>query len=401
MRIYSSLLAVALLVSVAAHGQTARDRNTARPPMQMPSFLMVLPTDYEPGTKAAETNALNAEYPRVNPVTRKAYFKYNMPLAHSVSVSVGGKEYKGTKDIDGMWTIETEPLVVGFHYYYVVVDGGRFADPYSEPFFGYTQNFSGIEIPEGPEGDYYRFNKNIEHGQIRSMKYYSEINGTFRHINVYVPAEYEKNPKKKYPVLYLLHGSGENEFGWLNQGHTDMIMDNLIAEKKAVPMIVVMMSGDLRTTPDIRNVNGDIYKLSDVYAKELVPFIDANFRTLADREHRAMSGLSRGAWQTMRTVMSNQNLFASFAPMSGQDAITEENINTIYDGVFANPAQFNKRFKLYHLSCGTEESRAAETYYALLKKHGINCELYVSDGTAHEWLTWRRALKDLAQKLFK
>lgn len=386
-----------LCLSLAAQAQT---RN-ARQQMAMPSFMMVVPAEHQPGTVAAETNALNAEYPRVDPVTRKAYFKYNLPLAHSVSVAVGGQEFKGTKDIDGMWTIETDPLVVGFHYYYVIVDGGRFADPYSQTFFGYTQYFSGIEIPEGPEGDYYRFNRNIPHGRVESMKYYSEINGTFRHIHVYLPAEYEKKSKKKYPVLYLLHGSGENEYGWLDQGHTDMIMDNLIAEKKAVPMIVVMMSGDLRTTPEIRDVNNDIYRLCDVYADELVPFVDAHYRTKASREFRAMSGLSRGAWQTMHTVMAHQDLFANMAPMSGQDAITEENINTIYDGVFADPAAFNKKFKLFHLSCGTAESRAAETYYALLKKHGINCELYVSDGTAHEWLTWRRALRDLAQKLFR
>ncbi|MGX8683280.1 MAG: alpha/beta hydrolase, partial [Bacteroidales bacterium] len=261
-------------------------------------------TDYEKGTYPSETNALRQEYPRVDPQTRKAYFKFYLPLAHSVSVSVPN-EFKGTKDIDGVWTIETDPLPVGFHYYFVNVDGARVTDPNSLSYFGYGLNAGGIEVPEGSEGDYYRFNKDVPHGQIRSLKYYSQVNGTWRHINVYVPASYETG-KKRYPVLYLLHGSGENEQGWVDQGHVDFILDNMIANKEAEEMIVVVMSGDMHYTPTIRNVEGKT--VADIYVNDLVPFIDKTFRTIPNRDNRAMAGLSRGGMQTTLTVLENKNL---------------------------------------------------------------------------------------------
>ena len=168
----------------------------ASPALLGQNLLPKAMTDYEKGTFPSETNVLRAEYPRVDPVTRKAYFKFHLPLAHTVTVNIGNDVFKGTKDIDGVWTIETDPLVVGFHYYFVNVDGGRLTDPNSMSYFGYSLNAGGIEVPEGPEGDYYRFNKNVPHGQIRSLNYYSDINGTYRHVNVYVPASYEKGKKK-------------------------------------------------------------------------------------------------------------------------------------------------------------------------------------------------------------
>ena len=352
---------------------------------------------FEPGTLPSETNVLRAEYPRVDPVTRKAYFKFNIPLAHTVSVIVGNGEYSGVKDKDGIWTIETGPLVVGFHYYFVQVDGARMTDPNSMSFFGYTQNAGGIEVPEGPEGDYYRFNKNVPHGQVRSVNYWSGINGTYRHINVYVPASYENNTKKRYPVLYLLHGSGENEFGWIDQGHVDFMMDNLIASGQAKEMIVVVMSGDLKTTPTQRSFNNTV---SDVYINELIPFIDANFRTYADKWHRGMAGLSRGGMQTTQTVLPHLDKFAYMGTLSGLFGIDAGNVNTVHNGVFADAAKFNKEIKLFHISWGTAERSAEESLNAL-KAAGINCESFVSNGTAHEWLTWRRAFKDLAGKLFR
>lgn len=358
-------------------------------------------TDYEKGSFPSETNVLRAEYPRVDPVTRKAYFKFHLPLAHTVTVNIGNDVYKGTRDIDGVWSIETDPLVVGFHYYFVNVDGARLTDPNSMSYFGYSVNAGGIEVPEGPEGDYYRFNKDVPHGQIRSIKYHSDINGTYRHINVYVPASYEKG-KKRYPVLYLLHGMGENEFGWVDQGHVDFILDNMIAAGEAKEMIVVVMSGDIRTTPEIRSVRGKT--VSDIYVDELVPFIDKNFRTLADREHRAMAGLSRGGGQTTTTVLTNHNMdkFAWIACLSGLFGINEENIDTVFGGALADPDAFNKQMRLFHISWGTEENGFRfEGSVAALKKKGINFVSYVSEGTAHEWLTWRRGFHDLAGKLFK
>ena len=384
-------LTLCLLLSLACLGLSAQNQN--QPPKAM--------TDYEKGTFPSETNVLRAEYPRVDPVTRKAYFKFNLPLAHTVTVSIGNDVFKGTKDKDGVWSIETEPLVVGFHYYFVNVDGARLTDPNSMSYFGYTANAGGIEVPEGPEGDYYRFDKNVPHGQIRSIKYYSEINGTYRHINVYVPASYEKG-EKRYPVLYLLHGMGENENGWVEQGHVDFILDNMIASGEAEEMIVVVMSGDIRTTPEIRNVPGKT--VSDIYVGELIPFIDKNFRTLADREHRAMAGLSRGGRQTTETVLTAHNMdkFAWMGTLSGLFGITSENVATVCGGAFADPAAFNKQMRLFHISWGSEEGRYRfQEGFEALKKQGIECVGYVSDGTAHEWLTWRRGFKELAARLFK
>ena len=402
------MLCVALLVSAGAgvfaqSGQAAQAAQATQATQASQAAQNAVPKamrEYEAGSYPSETNVLRAEYPRVDPVSRKAYFKFLLPLAHSVSVTVGNDEFKGTKDIDGVWTIETAPLVVGFHYYFVNVDGARLTDPNSMSFFGYTANAGGIEVPEGPEGDYYRFNKDVPHGQIRSLNYYSEINGTYRHINVYVPASYEQG-RKRYPVLYLLHGMGENENGWVNQGYVNFILDNMIAAGEAVEMIVVVMSGDIRTTPTIRTVPGKT--VSDIYINELIPFIDKTFRTLPDREHRAMAGLSRGGSQTTATVLTNHNMdkFAWIATLSGLGGITKDNVATIFDGAFADPAAFNRQMRLFHISWGTAEGTRFPTSVDALRAHGINCVTYVSDGTAHEWLTWRRGFHDLAAKLFR
>ena len=367
-----------------------------QPGNQLPKAM----TQYEVGTKPSETNRLRQEYPRVDPQTRKAYFKFYLPLAHSVSVSVPN-EFKGTKDIDGVWTIETDPLPPGFHYYFVTVDGARLTDPNTYAYYGYGLTAGGIEVPEGPEGNYYRFNKDVPHGQVRSLNYYSKTNGTYRHINVYVPASYEKG-KKRYPVLYLLHGSGENEEGWIDQGHVDFILDNMIAAGEAQEMIVVVMSGDMRYTPDIRDVPGKT--VSDIYIDDLVPFIDQTFRTIPNRDNRAMAGLSRGGGQTTSTVFERQQMgkFAWVGLFSGLFRVNDENVKTVFGGVFADPAAFNKQMRLFHISWGSDEGNfgfPAST--AAVQKQGIDCVTFVSEGTAHEWLTWRRAFRDFAKRLFK
>ena len=313
-----------------------------QPGNQLPKAM----TQYEVGTKPSETNRLRQEYPRVDPQTRKAYFKFYLPLAHSVSVSVPN-EFKGTKDIDGVWTIETDPLPPGFHYYFVTVDGARLTDPNTYAYYGYGLTAGGIEVPEGPEGNYYRFNKDVPHGQVRSLNYYSKTNGTYRHINVYVPASYEKG-KKRYPVLYLLHGS------------------------------------------DIRDVPGKT--VSDIYIDDLVPFIDQTFRTIPNRDNRAMAGLSRGGGQTTSTVFERQQMgkFAWVGLLSGLFRVTDENVKTVFGGVFADPASFNKQMRLFHISWGSDEGN-----------FGFPASTAVSEGTAHEWLTWRRAFRDFAKRLFK
>lgn len=383
------LLALALFATIGLYAQ-----QPGRP--QLPKAM----TEYEKGTKPSETNRLRQEYPRVDPQTRKAYFKFYLPLAHSVTVSVPN-DFKGTKDIDGVWTIETDPLPVGFHYYFVTVDGARLTDPNTYAYYGYGLTAGGIEVPEGPEGNYYRFNKDVPHGQVRSINYYSKTNGTYRHINVYVPASYETG-KKRYPVLYLLHGSGENELGWIDQGHVDFILDNMIAAGEAQEMIVVVMSGDMRYTPDIRDVPGKT--VSDIYVDDLVPFIDKTFRTIPNRENRAMAGLSRGGGQTTSTVLDNHNMdkFAWMGLLSGLFRVTDENVKTVFGGAFADPATFNKQIRLLHISWGSEEGNFGfPASCAAVQKQGINCVTFVSEGTAHEWLTWRRSFRDFAKRLFK
>ncbi len=349
------------------------------------------------GFKPSSANTFLSQYPAVNPQTRQAIFRVVAPDADSVQLQLGGN-HNMKKDEKGVWWYTSEPLVVGFHYYAIGIEGVAVMDRGSEAYFGSNWESSGIEIPEGPEGDYYRFNKNIAHGQVRSIYYWSEVNGLERHINVYVPAEYETNPNKKYPVLYLVHGWGEDENGWSVQGHMGNIMDGLIAAGKAVPMIVVMPSGDIKTNSDVRKASGNI---TDIYVKDLIPFIDKTFRTYTDRDHRGMAGLSRGGMQTTTTVFANMDKFAWMGTFSGFFARGDNFVETGFNGIFKDAAAFDKQIKLLFISTGTEEGGPKAVVDAL-KEHGIkNIVYHESQGTAHEWLTWRRALNDFAPRLFK
>jgi len=356
------------------------------------------------GFKPASTNTFLSLYPGVNPQTRQAIFRVVAPGAKTVQLQLSGT-HDMKKDEKGVWWYTTDPLVVGFHYYAIAIDSVPVMDRGSKAYFGSNWESSGIEIPEGPEGDYYRFNKSIPHGHIRSIHYWSEVNGLERHVNVYVPADYEKDTKSKYPVLYLVHGWGENEDGWSVQGHMGNIMDGLIASGKAVPMIVVMPSGDIQTNSDVREAKGTI---TDIFVKDLIPFIDKTFRTYTDRGHRAMAGLSRGGMQTTMTVFNNMDKFAWMGTFSGffmggmgRQGGEAPSVETAFNGVFKDPAAFDKQMNLLFISTGTEERNPKEQVEAL-KAHGIkNIVFHESQGTAHEWLTWRRALNDFAPRLFK
>lgn len=350
------------------------------------------------GFKPASTNTFLSQYPAVNVETRQAMFRVMAPYAQNVTLQLSGK-HAMKKDEKGVWWYTTDPLVVGFHYYAILIDSVPVMDRGSEAYFGSNWESAGIEIPEGPEGDYYRFNKNIPHGQVRSLYHWSDVNGIERHINVYVPADYEKNSNKKYPVLYLVHGWGEDENGWSVQGHMGNIMDNLIASGKAVPMIVVMPSGDIKTNSDVRSASGNI---TDIFVKDMIPFTDKTFRTYTDRDHRAMAGLSRGGAQTTATVFTNMDKFAWMGTFSGFFSRGGTNIiDSAFNGVFKDAATFNKQIKLLFISTGTEE-RSPKASVDQLTAHGIkNIIFHESQGTAHEWLTWRRALNEFAPRLFK
>jgi len=351
------------------------------------------------GYKPSSTNTFLAQYPAVNAQTRQAIFKVVAPHADNVALDLAGKKYSMTKDEKGVWTVISDPQVVGFHYYAILIDSVPVMDRNTDSFFGSNWESSGIEIPEGPEGDYYRFNKSIPHGQVRSLYYWSEINGMERHCNVYVPAEYESNTDKKYPVMYLLHGWGEDENGWSNQGHMANIMDGLINAGKAVPMIVVMDCGDIKTNSDVRKASTN--DVTQIYIKDLMPFIEKTFRTKNDRQNRAMAGLSRGGFQTTQTVFSNMDKFAWMGTFSGFFSRPGQDVTETFNGVFKDPAAFDKQMNLLFISTGTEERTPKEAVDAL-KAHGIkNIVYHESQGTAHEWLTWRRALNEFAPRLFK
>jgi enterochelin esterase-like enzyme len=350
------------------------------------------------GFKPSSCNTFLSQYPAVNAQTRQAMFRVVAPTARKVQVDLANKRYDMTKDEKGVWTCISEPQVAGFHYYSIWIDSVAVMDRNTQAFFGSNWESSGIEIPEGPEGDYYRFNKNIPHGQIRSIFYWSDVNGLERHINVYVPADYEKNSNKNYPVLYLVHGWGEDENGWSVQGHMANIMDGLIESGKAVPMIVVMPSGDIKTNSDVREASGDVTK---IYINDLIPYIDKNFRTKTDRQNRAMAGLSRGGMQTTSTVFANMDKFAWMGTFSGFFSRDNNLIETGFNGVFKDAAAFDNKINLLFISTGTEE-RSPKAAVEALKNHGIrNIVYHESQGTAHEWLTWRRALNDFAPRLFK
>jgi enterochelin esterase-like enzyme len=362
------------------------------------------------GFKPASTNTFISQYPAVNPQTRQAMFRVVAPHAQSVALQLGGN-HSMTKDEKGVWRYTTDPLVVGFHYYAILVDSVPVMDRGSKAYFGSNWESSGIEIPEGQEGDYYRFNKSIPHGQVRSIYYWSEVNGMERHVNVYIPAEYEQNPQKKYPVLYLVHGWGENENGWSIQGHMANIMDGLINAGKAVPMIVVMPSGDIQTNSDVRQASGDITK---IYINDLIPFIDKNFRTINDRQKRAMAGLSRGGMQTTTTVFGNMDKFAWMGTFSGffmgmrmggnagnTPPDMKTMVETAFNGIFKDAAAFDKQMNLLFISTGTEERTPKAAVDALLERGIKNIVYYESKGTAHEWLTWRRSLNEFAPRLFR
>jgi enterochelin esterase-like enzyme len=368
-----------------------------RPAIEMPRRFEV-PAD----AVTAETTVPGNDFPKVDS-QRRAYFRVNAPQARSVQVDICGKKYDMQRDSEGQWCAVTDPLVVGFHYYFINIGGINFIDPSTETFFGCNREAGGIEIPEGPEGNYYRPQQGVPHGQVRSIYYYASSSNEWRHAMVYTPADYEKG-KKRYPVLYLQHGMGEDETGWSKQGHMQHIMDNLIAQGEAVPMLVVMESGDIKAPfrggsnrQGFSDYGASFYP---ILLNDLIPYIDSNFRTRADREHRAMAGLSWGGHQTFDVVLQHMDTFAWMGAFSG--AIFGLDAATAYDGVFTRADEFNRRMHLLFLSCGSEENFGTEALANSIRNQGINVvEYYVSEGTHHEWLTWRRGLRQFVPRLFK
>ena len=370
-----------------------------RPYIEMPKKIEV-PAD----AFIAETTVPGNEFPKVDKEGR-AYFSIAAPEARKVVVDICNKKYDMLPDGKGNLMAVTDPLPVGFHYYFMETNGVRFIDPSTETFFGCNREAGGIEIPEGSEGDYYRPQQGVPAGQVRSIYYYSNEQKVWRHAMVYTPAEYElqKNAKKRYPVLYLQHGMGEDETGWSKQGHMQHIMDNAIAKGEAVPMIVVMESGDIKAP--FRGGNNQAgrseYGASfyPVLLNDLIPYIDNNFRTKSDRENRAMAGLSWGGHQTFDVVLPNLDKFAWLGTFSG--AIFGLDVKTAYDGVFANANEFNKKVHYMYMNWGEEDFIKSGDIVKQLTELGVKVDSNESKGTAHEWLTWRRGLNEFIPHLFK
>ena len=370
-----------------------------RPFIEMPKKIEV-PVD----AVIAETTIPGNEFPKVDKEHR-AYFSISAPEARKVIVDICGKKYDMQPDGKGNWMAVTNPLVPGFHYYFMEINGVRFVDPATETFFGCNRQSGGIEIPEGDEGNYYRPQQGAPQGQVRSLYYFAKSTNEWRHAMVYTPADYEKG-KKKYPVLYLQHGMGEDETGWSKQGHMQHIMDNLIAKGDAMPMIVVMESGDIKAPfkggdnrQGFSTYGNSFY---EVMMNDLIPTIDAKFRTLTDRDHRAMAGLSWGGHQTFDVVLNHLDKFAWMGTFSG--AIFGLDVKTAYNGIFTRPDEFNKKIHYLFMMSGTEGmDKMFNTKKTVdeLNAQGIKAVYYESTGTDHEWLTWRRGLKEFVPKLFK
>jgi enterochelin esterase-like enzyme len=355
--------------------------------------------------KPSAVNQPGKQFPQVNS-ERSVRSSISAPEAKKVQLDIGGVKYDMVKDEKGVWTGESGPQDEGFHYYQLNVDGASVPDPGTKYFYGAGRWGSGIEI-QASDKEFYAL-KDVPHGLVSENNYYSKITGSFRRCFVYTPAGYEKDTKTRYPVLYLQHGSFEDETGWASQGHANLILDNLIAAGKAVPMIIVMDNGyaykPQTGEPNARPASA----FEEVMINEIIPMIDAKFRTVADREHRAIAGLSMGANQTMRIIMNNLDKFASYGGFSGTSnypSSDEIDPATFLDGKFKDGAAFNKQIKVFWLGLGTKEPNpfpgSVGAFRKMLEKQGIKYVYYESPNTAHEWLTWRRDLHQYAQLLFK
>ena len=373
--------------------------------------------------KPASTNQAGKQYPMVNS-ERVVRAQVTAPDAKYVQFDIGGVKYDLVKDENGVWTGDTAPQDEGFHYYQIWVDGAATPDPNSLYYYGASRWGSGIDIPAHDE-DFYAV-KNVPHGDLREVYYYSKTNDAMRHCFIYTPASYDTDLTKRYPVLYLQHGGGENEHGWAEQGKTALIMDNLIAAGLAEEFIIVMDNGAAgrprqagqapqqrpqqpqggqqarpqgqRPAGPMGMPSGWADGFKNTLINDIIPMVDAKYRTIADKEHRAMAGLSMGAMQTKSITMSVNDVFSKIGLFSGGTISAEEAANT---------PGFKETYDLVFVSFGGREVEnprggvdPGETT-AGLKASGVNAHYYVSPETAHEWQTWRRSLYQFAQLLFK
>ena len=373
--------------------------------------------------RPSSTNVWGADYPRVDNTGR---VEVRVKAADATKVKLNfwsGPKMDMVKQPDGFWTVTTAPLVPGFHYYTLIIDGAEVADPNTHVYFGGGKPASAVEVPES--GSTYYSVQDVPHGQVREVWYNSKVTGTWRHALVYLPPDYDAQIKVRYPVLYLQHGGGEDETGWIRQANANFILDNLIATKSCKPMIVVMAYGYARRvgqappdltgkpfgSPEMLKAMQDMTAaFEDDVTQVLIPYIDLSFRTLSDRDHRAMAGLSMGGMQAFQITLNHLDLFSyigGFSGAGGMLVLGDRKLDpkTDYNGEFADPAAFAKRVHLLWLGVGTNEPErmraGLQRLHTALNEAKIQHIFYESPGTDHEWQTWRRDLYDFAPRLFK
>ena len=374
--------------------------------------------------KPSSLNQPNKQFPQVNS-ERRVRTRVLAPQATNVLLDIGAVKYPLLKGEDGSWVGESKPQDEGFHYYQIWIDGAAVSDPGSLYFYGASRWGSGVEVPALDE-DFYAI-KNVPHGRLEQTYFHSKSTDANLRCFVYTPPDYDRDPSRRYPVLYLQHGGGEDETGWGAQGHAGQIMDNLIADGKAKPFIIVMANsyvpaasfrapapasqaggvaspGAAAGGPGGRGFNFSAFE--HLLIDELIPFIDSNYRTIADQPHRAMAGLSMGGMQTHTISMAHLDTFSQLGLFSG-GSIDASEIKDMDD--------FKKNVKLVFIGYGSRELEQGarrgggrggfggdpKANADALKEAGINCHFYVSPQTAHEWLTWRRCMHEFAPLLFQ
>jgi S-formylglutathione hydrolase FrmB len=448
-RILVFALLTAMLTSgtcLAQADKASRDTKAAMRQEMVPAPLRSASAPSGPA-HPSPYNLLGVQYPRIEEDSRVT-FQFKAPTAQKVQValvtsgsnSLNPLPYDMVRGDDGVWTYTTkEPQSPGYHNYWMIVDGAVVLDPGTNAFIGYSHMCNAFEIPE-PGVTYYDL-KHVPHGNVLIKNYYAKTINSWRRIFVYTPPDYEKKTQSRYPVLYLQHGGGEDERVWIEMGRTNLILDNLLAEGKVKPMVVVMetsympgtgsagrgpasgggaAAGAGRGFGGFGGPGGGPY--GQLMINELIPWIDSNFRTLSDKDHRAMAGLSMGGMQTASVTMANLDKFSYIGLFSGGAAMgfgpggpgktvpgaapTSLDIKTIYNGAMADPAEFNRKVKVLFMSFGSEppleNPEGLKKHQEQLIAAGIrNSYVYISPGTSHEWQTWRRSLYVFSPLLFR
>ena len=352
----------------------------------------------------APTNINQNQCPCIMP-DNSVIFQIKAPNASKIQIDLG-KKYDMVKDANGLWTVRTEPLDPGFHYYFLVIDDIPVADPASQSFFGTGKMTSGIDIPE--EGvDFYDV-KNVPHGAMSSRLYFSKVTNSWRRLYVYTPPGYDKNINQKYPVVYLQHGGGEDETGWVTQGKTDLVLDNLFALGKAKPMIVVIANGNVRASAaGYTSEAMESFKME--MTQNIVPFIDENYRTLANRKNRAICGLSMGGGQSFYAGLENLDIFSAVGIFSSGlfGGIRTTSANAFdaekeIPGLLSKSSEFNQKLDLFYISCGEGDMRIDHTKKAVatMREKGLKVEFNSFPGD-NEWQVWRKSFHDFASRVFK